>query len=174
MKNSNNCIFIHGLESSGHGFKGNYFRDTIPGILTPDLEPYDPSISYQRLLGIRMEQLYEILSKEDKWNIIGSSFGGLMGALYSLKNSEKVRKLVLLAPMLAVPELSPSKYHTIEIPVIVYHGKNDDVISIKPTKERAEILFSDLTYNIVDDDHMLHPTTEKIDWNKIFASPEGS
>ncbi|TFG00625.1 MAG: alpha/beta hydrolase [Promethearchaeota archaeon] len=166
--NNHNSIFIHGLESSGHGFKGNYFRKYIPGILTPDLEPYMPNIAYQKLLEIRMGELNEILDQKENWNIIGSSFGGLMGALYSLKNPKNVRKLILLAPMLAVPELNPSKFNTINIPVVVYHGKNDDVISITPTKKRAGKLFSNLIYNIVDDDHMLHPTTESIKWAKLL------
>jgi pimeloyl-ACP methyl ester carboxylesterase len=164
----NSTIFVHGLESSGHGFKGNFFREHIPGIITPDLEPFNPDFSYQKLLKIRMGELYEILSNKERWNIIGSSFGGLMGALYSLKNPHKIRKLVLLAPMLAVPELNPSEYKSIDIPVVVYHGKSDNVISIKPTKKRAEALFSNLKYNIVDDDHMLHPTTESINWVELL------
>lgn len=168
MISNHNSIFIHGLESSGHGFKGNFFRDHIPGILTPDLEPFNPELSYPELLKIRMEQLHEILTNKGKWNIIGSSFGGLMGAIYSLNNPHMVRKLILLAPMLAVPELNPDKYNAIDIPVLVFHGKHDNVISIKPTKERAEALFLNLTYNIVDDDHMLHPTTESINWKGLL------
>ena len=29
-------IFIHGYESSGHGFKGNFLRTIFPNIITPD------------------------------------------------------------------------------------------------------------------------------------------
>jgi pimeloyl-ACP methyl ester carboxylesterase len=165
---NDSCIFIHGLKSSGHGFKGNFFRAHIPGIKTPDFKPYKPSLTNSKILKLRMDQLYSILSEQDRWRIIGSSFGGLMGSLYTLKNPKKVKRLILLAPMLAVPELSPSKFNIIDIPVVVYHGKNDNVISIEPTKERAESLFSNLTYNVVDDDHMLHPTTESIDWTELL------
>lgn len=167
-----NIIFIHGLESSGHGFKGNFFRGKVPDCSTPDFKPFDPNIPYQKLLEERMEQLNEILQKKRKWKIIGSSFGGLMGSLYTLKNPIKVEKLILLAPLLIVPELKPSKFRKVYVSVIVYHGKNDDVISIKPTKNRAEKLFPKLIYNIVDDDHMLHPTVERLDWDKLLDLKE--
>ena len=35
-----NIIFIHGLESSGDGFKGNLLRKELPGCLTPNFTPY--------------------------------------------------------------------------------------------------------------------------------------
>jgi predicted alpha/beta hydrolase family esterase len=165
---SKNIIFIHGMESSGHGFKGNLFRERIPGILTPDFHEYSPEISYRELLKERYEQLIVILKEGEKWRIIGSSFGGLIATLYCLKYPKKVYKLILLAPFLAVPELDPSKYEKVDVPVIVFHGKNDKVISIKKTKPRAEALFNNLKYNIVDDDHMLHPTTESINWLNIL------
>jgi predicted esterase len=163
-----NVIFVHGLESSGHGFKGNLFRERIPGCFTPDLKEYFPQIPYQELLKERMRQLSEILERKNKWKIIGSSFGGLMSSLYTLKHSKKVQKLILLAPLLAVPELNPSKFEKVDIPVIVYHGKNDEVISIKPTKKRANMLFKNLSYNLVDDDHMLHPTVENLNWKELL------
>ncbi|TXT55619.1 MAG: Alpha/beta hydrolase family protein [Promethearchaeota archaeon] len=156
------------MESSGHGFKGNLFRERIPGILTPDFREYAPDISYHDLLHDRMEEMIEILSKENIWKIIGSSFGGLMASLYTLQNPQKVKKLILLAPLLSVPELTPAKYDKISIPVIIFHGKNDKIIPIKKTKKRAQLLFKNLTYNLVDDDHMLHPTTESINWSEIL------
>jgi len=165
---SDNIIFIHGMESSGHGFKGNLFRERIPGILTPDFREYSPEISYQELLEERMEQLNNILEEGKEWKIIGSSFGGLMGSIYCLKHPEKIYKLILLAPLLVVPELDPSKYQKVDVPVIVFHGKNDKVIPVKKTQARAESLFNNLEYNIVDDDHMLHPTTETINWMNIL------
>ncbi len=36
-----NIIFIHGLESSGKGFKGVYLKKLIPEILTPDFIEFD-------------------------------------------------------------------------------------------------------------------------------------
>jgi len=163
-----NVIFIHGLESSGQGFKGQLFKKTIPGCLTPDFEPFNPSISYRDLLTKRMLQLESILNKKNKWIIIGSSFGGLMAALYCCNFPEKVSRLILLAPLLAVPELDPKDFEKIKVPVIIFHGRNDSIVSLKAQKARAEKIFKNLTYNIVEDDHMLHSTVVKLKWRKLI------
>lgn len=153
-----NVIFIHGLESSGSGFKGRLFKREIPGILTPD---------FKGSLEKRMMVLTEILEGNQPWIIIGSSFGGLMGALYTWKNPDNVSLLILLAPVLVHPDLNSIKL-AIDVPVIIYHGKNDDVVPLKTSKEGAMRLFSNLEYNEVDDDHMLHPTVEAINWQEIM------
>ena len=162
-----NIIFIHGLESSGEGFKGNLFRKVLPGILTPNFTPYSAEISYKVLLKNRMLELVSLLDSEQNWIIIGSSFGGLMGALYTCKNQSKVSRLILLAPLLATSLLNPKKYAPVNVPVLVFHGKCDQIVPYKPTIKRAGELFNNLEYNIVDDDHMLHLTVQTIDWWKI-------
>jgi len=162
-----NIIFIHGLESSGQGFKGQLFKKVLPGILTPDFKAYSPDISYKGLLKERMAQLYTILENKEKWILIGSSFGGLMGALYTCQFPNKVSRLILLAPVLSTPDLNPNKFQPINIPVIVFHGKNDQIVPIKPSCLRAKQLFKNLTYNVVDDDHMLHSTVMEIDWTRL-------
>ncbi|MEJ2249176.1 MAG: alpha/beta fold hydrolase [Candidatus Lokiarchaeota archaeon] len=161
-------IFIHGLESSGKGFKGKFFKRTIPGILTPTFEPFDPFISNKMLLDKRMKQLIEVLSPKEPWILIGSSFGGLMASLYALENPKKVEKMVLLAPLLATMDLEPSNYEYFTKPVVIFHGKNDNVIPIGPTRKRAEKVFQDLSYIIVDDDHMLHKTVESLNWLELL------
>ena len=85
-----NVIFIHGLESSGSGFKGRLFKKEIAGIITPD---------FKGPLEKRMELLNEILEGNQPWIIIGSSFGGLMGAIYTCNHPNKVSLLILLAPV---------------------------------------------------------------------------
>jgi len=162
-----NIIFIHGLESSGQGFKAQLFRKVLPGILTPDFRAYTPDINYKALLIERMAQLYTILEDKEKWIIIGSSFGGLMGALYSCQFPNKVARLILLAPVLSTPQLDPKKFKAINIPVIVFHGKNDQIVPLKNSRLRAKKLFKNLTYNVVDDDHMLHSTVLEINWPQL-------
>lgn len=162
-----NIIFIHGLESSGQGFKGQLFKKVLPGILTPDFRAYTPDISYKALLRERMAQLCSILERKEPWILIGSSFGGLMGALYTCQFPKKVSRLILLAPVLSTPDLNPKKFQPIDIPVTVFHGKNDQIVPLKPSCSRAKNLFSSLTYNVVDDDHMLHSTVLKIDWPQL-------
>jgi len=163
-----NIIFIHGLESSGEGFKGRLFQKQIPGILTPNFFQFDTKISIQLLLKKRMEQLKSILDKSGKWIIIGSSFGGLMGALYTLNHPSKVIKLIFLAPLLNTPFLNPLNFEKAKIPVIAYHGKNDQVIPFKQSYEIAKQLFTNLKYNLVEDDHFLHNTVQIIDWKKLL------
>ncbi|MHA2288577.1 MAG: alpha/beta hydrolase [Promethearchaeota archaeon] len=164
-----NIIFIHGLESSGKGFKGLYFKKTFPEILTPDFIEYDPEIKLKDLLTVRMEQLDEILRKGNLWVIIGSSFGGLMGALYALQNPREVRLLILLAPYLATRLLKWDRNSPIEIPVIVFHGKNDKLANYKQTRKQAYRLFSNLEFNATEDDHNLNPTVEKLNWRDLIS-----
>jgi len=166
-----NYIFIHGLESSGEGFKGKFFNKKIPECLTPTLEAFDPSISSKELLEKRMKQLIEILEEKKEWILIGSSFGGLMASLYSLQNPSKIKKLILLAPLLATNELDPSNWDEFKRyphPVVIFHGKSDNVIPISPTRKRAESIFEELSYIIVDDDHQLHSTVETLNWTELL------
>ena len=165
-----NIIFIHGLESSGDGFKGNLLRKELPGCLTPNFTPYNPKIPFKNLLKERMEQLLSILKNKTHWIIIGSSFGGLMGALFTLKYPSKVSKLILLAPYLSTPALDPNKYSPVDIPVIVFHGTLDEVVSIKRTRVLAEKIFTNLIYNTVDDDHSLQKTVQALDWKEIIKN----
>lgn len=158
-----NLIFIHGLESSGKGFKGRLFRKVLPGCLTPD---------FIGSLEERMAQLISILEKEAFWSIISSSFGGLMGTLYSCRFPHRVKKLILLAPYLASPELDLNKFSPINLPVVIYHGKYDKIVPLDASRAIAEQLFTNLKYNIVNDDHMLHSTVKMLDWVNITKSGE--
>lgn len=165
----NNIIFIHGLESSGHGFKGNLFRKIIPKILTPDFTPFSTKIPLKNLLHRRMSELEKITHNKSNWIIIGSSFGGLMATIYALKYSEKVTSLILLAPFLNTPLLQLNSYNQIDKPVIVFHGKKDTVVPLEKTQDIAKLLFANLIYNIVDDDHQLQRTVSEIDWSALLS-----
>lgn len=167
-----NIIFIHGLESSGKGFKGRFLKNIFPETLTPDFEPYSSNISFKSLLDKRMLQLDEILNKKENWIIIASSFGGLMGTLYTLNHSKKVKLLILLAPFFGTNLLAPTKYQEIDIPLVVFHGKYDSTASIENSKFITDMLFSNLEYNIVEDDHFLHRTVKKINWIELIEKYE--
>jgi len=165
----NNIIFIHGLESSGKGFKGLYLKKKFPEILTPDFVEYDPNRTLEDLLNSRMVQLNAILSKRKLWVIIGSSFGGLMGVIYALKNPEKVKRLILLAPYLDTKLLNWDSASPIDMPVIVFHGRNDEIAKFKPSRERAYILFTKLEFNATENDHNLNPIVEKLNWRALIS-----
>ena len=78
--------------------------------------------------------------------------------------------MILLAPFLVSRKLIPHLYKPINIPVIVYHGKNDKVVRYKMARERAKKFFTNLKYKIVDDDHRLKSTVKSINWQKIIQN----
>ncbi|MFW9998819.1 MAG: alpha/beta hydrolase [Candidatus Hodarchaeota archaeon] len=161
-------IFIHGLLSSGEGFKGKLLKEIFTDCLTPNFTPYNPKISIKNLLKERMQQLISFLKDEAQWIVIGSSFGGLMGTLFTLKFPSKVSKLILLAPYLSTEVLDIKVYSPINVPVIAFHGKYDKVIPFKRSRIFAEKLFTNIEYNVVDDDHTLKKTVLALDWKKLI------
>ena len=165
-----NIIFVHGLESSGQGYKGRFLKGVFPDILTPDFKEFNPNILMYDLLKERMIELNSILNTKKGWIIIGSSFGGLMSVLYLLKNPSNAKQLILLAPLLVSRKLKPRMYKPVDVPVIIFHGKNDKIVPYKPTRERAQYFFTNLEYNIVDDDHRLHSTVKSINWQRIILN----
>ncbi|MFX0028094.1 MAG: YqiA/YcfP family alpha/beta fold hydrolase [Candidatus Hermodarchaeota archaeon] len=163
-----NIIFVHGLESSGTGFKARLLKEIFPNIHTPTFKEFSSNMLIYDILEERMIELTSILETKIEWIIIGSSFGGLMSALYTLQNPSNVKQLILLAPFLESRKLKPSRYKSIDVPVIVYHGSKDKVVSYKASKERAKKLFNNLQYNIVDDDHSLHRTVQLLRWKDLI------
>jgi len=155
-------IFIHGLESSGSGYKGRFFKKIFfDKILTPD---------FTGNLNNRMNKLNKILNDYNDIVIIGSSFGGLMGTIYTAENPNKVKKLILLAPALTFVDIKEKILnYKITVPTIIFHGKNDDVVSLIETKKIAKKIFQTLTFNEVDDDHFLHKTIDKVNWEKVVT-----
>lgn len=156
-------IFIHGLESNSQGFKGKFLKERFPNIIIPD---------FTGSLDDELQQLTEIITKngssDTKWTIIGSSFGGLVATVFALGYPELIKKLILLAPAFNMQNLDAISVQALDIPVILYHGSKDTVVPVEPIKKTAEKLFKNLEYHLVDDDHMLHQTTEKIEWNKLL------
>jgi pimeloyl-ACP methyl ester carboxylesterase len=161
-------IYLHGLESSSQSGKARQFAQRFPGMLTPD---------FTGLFEERMNQLYPILSDKNDWTIIGSSFGGLMGAIFTLEHPAQVRKLILLAPALMLPPFAsytdPSTslrtgLKPVSVPTVIVHGTLDDVVPIDPVRELAKKVFTNLTYYVVEDGHRLHKAFEELDWNQIL------
>ena len=165
-----NIIFIHGLESSGKGFKAKFLKELFPEILTPSFFPYSSNLLMEDILKERMEQLQFILREKSNWIILGSSFGGLMATIYALKNPERIKHLVLLAPFLTSPKYYTSRTTPINIPVFVVHGINDSVVSARKARKHAKKIFTNLEYILVDDDHSLHQTVVKLNWDILINS----
>ncbi len=160
MVNSRPLIFIHGLMGSGQGFKATLLRRLFPDILTPD---------FDGPLEARMVRLTDILSDQSGWTIIGSSLGGLMGTLFTCQHPQQVKKLILLAPALIWPDFADALPPPVSVPVVVYHGREDNVIPLELVRPLAEQLFLNLTFHVVDDDHGLHKTVQAIDWLDLLS-----
>ncbi len=153
-------IFIHGQESSSQGTKGLFFREHFPEMIIPD---------FIGAVATRMSKLKEILSDKRGVIMIGSSLGGLMAALYAFQNPDRMKKLILLAPALNLPEFTPYLRQTLSLPVYVFHGKNDELIPVQPIQKIAKTVFENCTFTLLDDDHRLSRKFTSIDWHELVA-----
>ena len=160
MDNSR-IIYLHGLESTSQSGKARQFAEKFPGMLTPDFTG-----SFEE----RMKQLKPILGRKKNWIIIGSSFGGLMGAVFTCKHPSQVQKLVLLAPALLRDQFaSYLDLKPVAVPTIIIHGMLDDVVPMEPVRAIADKLFTNMEHIVVDDGHRLHKAFEELNWEEILA-----
>ncbi len=160
ITDSINRIFIHGLESSNKGTKSVFFREKFPDMIIP---------TFVGTLPERLSKLDGILSGKSNIHIIGSSFGGLMGALFAMANEPRVKHLTLLAPAIHIISHAPQKLKKISIPVCIYHGTEDDVIPLGEVEKVAGEFFTSLTFHKVKDDHFLHKTFKTINWENLLS-----
>ena len=155
----NTLVFIHGLESTAQGAKGQFFSQHFPQMIIED---------YVGDYTARMNKLNSVLAGKNNLIIVGSSYGGLMAVQYTMENESRVKKLVLLAPALNLSEFKSNYNNQLHIPVIVYHGISDDVVNPQIVKNIALKYFSNLEHHFVEDDHPLHKTFTVLDWKKIL------
>ena len=161
MKDNSLIIYLHGLDSTSQSGKARLFAQKFPGMLTPDFTG-----SFEE----RMQQLDPILGNKKGWTIIGSSFGGLMGGVFTLDHPTQVRKLILLAPALMLPPFaSHPDLHPVSVPTVIVHGTADDVVPLEPVRKLAESVFTNLTFCVVDDGHRLQKAFEELDWENLLV-----
>jgi alpha-beta hydrolase superfamily lysophospholipase len=152
-------VFIHGLESTSYGTKGEFFRNKYPDMILKD---------FAGPLDRRMHELNGLLQNKTELILVGSSYGGLMAAIYACRNPGALRKLILLAPALNLAEFEPCLTHRLVIPVVLYHGLLDDVVPPGPVEIIARKVFSHLDYHAVEDDHSLHRTFSGMGWDELL------
>jgi predicted esterase len=152
-------VFIHGLESSSRGNKGVFFRERYPDMIIED---------FRGTLEERMDKLSSLLYEKSSLIMVGSSYGGLMASIYAFNNPESVKRLILLAPALILDEFKPYLKKRTDTAVIIYHGRGDDVVPLTPVHEIARKVFKNLTFNMVDDDHVLSRTFKSMDWGSLL------
>jgi len=152
-------MFIHGLEGSSQGVKARLLRETFPEMLIPD---------FRGSLDERMVKLYSIIGDREGWILVGSSFGGLMAAIAGCEKPAQFVKLVLLAPALIWPDFADASCQPIQVPVVIFHGSEDDLISLKDVQAIAQTVFLNLDFNVVRDDHGLYRTALNLEWKRIL------
>jgi len=152
-------VFIHGLESTSQGTKGQFFRKYFPQMIVED---------YFGDFNERMQKMAELIDGKDNLILVGSSYGGLMAAQYALQNENRVRKMILLAPALMLPEFTPGADRQLNIPVTIYHGTEDDIVDPYVVKGIAEKVFRRLEHHLVSDDHSLTKTFPSLNWGKLL------
>jgi alpha-beta hydrolase superfamily lysophospholipase len=156
---ANQLVFIHGLESTSQGTKGQFFRQFFPQMIIED---------YTGDFATRMRKLSGLLAGIADFILVGSSFGGLMATQYAIENEDRVKKMILLAPALNLPEFRPHGHTKLHLPVIIYHGTDDNIVDPYTVKTIALKYFSNLEHNFVDDDHSLHKTFPLINWKELL------
>lgn len=156
----NTLVFIHGLESTAQGTKGRFFAQNFPGMIVED---------FTGSLDTRMSKLKKILAGKNDLIIVGSSYGGLMGVQFAMENEKSVKKLILLAPALNLPEFSKDFAKKLKVPVIIYHGTKDNVVDPYQVRKIASEIFTSYEYYLVEDDHPLHKTFAEIKWHELLA-----
>ena len=156
---ANQLVFIHGLESTAQGTKGQFFRQFFPQMIIED---------YTGDFVTRMLKLKSLLAGIADLILVGSSYGGLMATQYAIENEDKVKKMILLAPALNLPEFRPPGHTKLHLPVIIFHGTDDNIVDPYTVKTIALKYFSNLEHNFVDDDHSLHKTFPLINWKELL------
>ncbi|MBN2386680.1 MAG: alpha/beta fold hydrolase [Anaerolineales bacterium] len=159
MVDPTRILYIHGSESSSQTFKAQYLRSRFPDMITPDFSDLVPE---------RLSELNAIIGETNEWTLIGSSLGGMVATIYADRYPERVRKLILLAPALNLPEFEIQVRQPIRVPAVIVHGTLDRIVPPGPVRKMAERVFPKLTYIVVEDDHRLHEAIRDLDWQTLL------
>lgn len=152
-------IFLHGLDSSGNGTKGQYFARYHPEVLRPD---------FSGTLEERLVQLDRHCTGLANLRLIGSSFGGLMATCRAIQQPEGLNRLILLAPALNFAGFSPPA-QCLSIPTLLVIGERDTVTPPNLVIPLAKATFADLELRLVKDDHLLRASFPDIEWQRLLA-----
>lgn len=153
-------VFIHGQDSSSRGAKALWFKEHFPDMLVPD---------FTGSLDERMETLTGLLAGQRELVLIGSSFGGLMAAIFALEHESRVEKVILLAPALNFPAYSRCLDRQTQVPAQLFIGRQDDVCPPYIVIPAAQRTFTNIIIHESADDHLLKVTFPEIDWQRLLA-----
>ena len=140
-----------------------FFRNHYPDMILED---------FSGTFAQRMEKLEDLLAGKKPLILVGSSYGGLMAAVYACLHEASVAKLILLAPALHLESYAPYRNKALHIPITIYHGLQDEVVPLEAIRPIAEELYSNHRFYAVEDDHSLHATFESLDWEDLLSLPD--
>jgi hypothetical protein len=104
-------VYLHGFASGPQSSKARYFRALLEGagahVDVPDLAEGD----FEHLTITAQLAVVERAAGGDPVNLIGSSLGGYLAALYAARHSQ-VRRVVLLAPAFGFAQRWPERLGT--------------------------------------------------------------
>ena len=153
------AVFLHGLDSSSQGTKGRWLAERFPGVRRRD---------YSGDLDERLQQLTDQVDGLDHLILIGSSFGGLMATAFAVREPERCRRLVLLAPALNHGGYRPPP-QPLDVEALVILGAHDTVCPPEQVLPLARSTFRASEIRVEDDDHLLHGSFPRLDWELLLA-----
>lgn len=93
-----------------------------------------------------------------------------MGAIFTCEHPNQVDRLVLLAPALMLPQFASFLgREPVSVPTTIIHGKQDTIVPLDEVRQIAQNVFTNLTCEIVDDDHSLHKAADMVDWKSLLS-----
>jgi predicted esterase len=93
--------------------------------------------------------------------------------MFACQRPQQVDKLVLLAPALIWPDFATNLPAPVDVPTIVFHGTQDEIIPLAAVRPLAERVFRSLDFRVVDDDHGLYKTIHEIEWAALIGADAG-
>lgn len=156
-------LFIHGLEGSPQGTKGQRLRREFGDILAPE---FSSDVSE------RIIKLEEFIT--EPVDIVGSSLGGLTAILFAMRRPELVRSMLLLAPAVGFYNtslLSEEQWQAVQgsyipqgIPCHIVIAEHDELIpeeSIRKLVGRSAQP-EKVAVSVLDDYHNLNQSLDRI------------
>ncbi|MDR3089259.1 MAG: NUDIX hydrolase YfcD [Desulfobulbaceae bacterium] len=151
-------IFLHGLDSSGLGAKGEYFQRHFDHVFCPD---------FSGDLANRLQLLREIVGQREGLTLVGSSYGGLMAVCAAMRRPRLARRLILMAPALNMGGFQPPA-QKITTPTLLVIGHGDTVTPPEQVLPLAQATFANLKVHQVDDDHHLTDAFLAMNWRQLL------